>query len=87
MVLIALQNDEQGTRIGVTAGRSVGKAVQRNRAKRLLRSAVQPILDDLRTGWDLVLIARNPLMQAPFWQIQMTLKSLLDRARLIKNHE
>jgi ribonuclease P protein component len=87
LVLIALPSKEQATRIGVTAGRSVGKAVQRNRAKRILRSAIHPYLRQLRLGWDIILIARHRLLEATFQQTQAVLASLLGRASLLSNHE
>jgi len=87
MVLIAQPNELQAIRIGVTAGRSVGKAVQRNRAKRVLRSAMHPYLEQLRAGWDIVLIARHRLLEASFQQTQAALDALLGRARLLANHE
>jgi ribonuclease P protein component len=85
MVLIALPGEEPGIRIGVTAGRSVGKAVQRNRAKRILRSVLQPYLSELRPGWDIVLIARHPLVEADYKQAQSALANLIQRAKLLSN--
>jgi ribonuclease P protein component len=85
MVLVALPNPEAGVRIGVTAGRSVGNAVQRNRAKRILRSAVQPVLAELPPGWDIVLIARQPLVHAAFHQAQDALAALMQRAKLLND--
>jgi ribonuclease P protein component len=85
MVLVALPTPETVVRIGVTAGRSVGNAVQRNRAKRILRSAVQPVLSELPTGWDIVLIARQPLVKSNFQQAQSALMALMQRAKLIND--
>ncbi len=69
-------------RVGVTAGRSVGGAVQRNRAKRLLREAMRMLLPEIRPGWDLILIARQPLPGATYQQVQAALSQLMRRANL-----
>lgn len=75
------------SRIGVIASRSMGGAVQRNRAKRRLRAAVQPLIASIQPGWDLVVIARQPVGQAQFEQIQSALATLLQRAGLLSgNH-
>jgi ribonuclease P protein component len=69
--------------VAVIAGRSVGKAVQRNRAKRLLREAIRPLFSEMKTGWDLVLIARPRLLDASFPEVQTVMAQLLKRSRLI----
>jgi len=84
IVLIALPNElDHQSRIGIAAGRSVGNAVRRNRAKRLLRAAMQSYLSSLMSGWDLVLIARRPLAEVKYQQAQNALESLLHRAGLL----
>jgi len=83
IVLVALPSESSSLRIGIAAGRSVGNAVQRNQAKRRMRSAIQPWLEKLPPGWDLVLIARQPILAAPYDQLCVALRGLLRRARLV----
>lgn len=86
--LIVLQvkaGEHPGPRIGIAAGKTVGGAVQRNRAKRLLRAGLQPFLTQLSPGWDMVLIARAPIGHADFFQVQAAIQALLERAHLIEN--
>ncbi len=83
VVLVVQANEASNVRVGITAGRSVGGAVQRNRAKRLLREAMRPLLSDLPPGWDLILIARKALPAESLQDIRQALTSLLRRAEII----
>ncbi|PIX46802.1 MAG: ribonuclease P protein component [Anaerolineae bacterium CG_4_9_14_0_8_um_filter_58_9] len=76
-------SEAPGVRVGVAAGRTVGNAVQRNRAKRLLRAAMQNLYPKIVPGFDLVLIARQPLPSAALTQTQEALFTLLSRAGLL----
>ena len=53
-------DDEGSPRLGVSVGRKLGGAVERNRVKRLLREAFWASADDLRDGLDFVIVARPP---------------------------
>ena len=85
IVLIAQSTPEQATRVGVSAGRSIGNAAERNRAKRRMRAAIQPLLADLLPGWDLILIARRPILEADYSQVQAALLQLLQRSSLLNS--
>lgn len=84
LVLIALPKPEGEVRFGVSAGRRIGNAVQRNRAKRLIRAALLPYLDEVQPGWDVVILARAPLVGAGYAETHQALRSLLNRAGLLK---
>ncbi|MCC6261145.1 MAG: ribonuclease P protein component [Anaerolineales bacterium] len=82
-VLVALPSASQNLRIGVTAGKTVGTAVQRNRAKRLLREALRPLLPAIAPNWDLILIARPKLAATSLAETREAVIALLNRAKLI----
>ena len=83
VVLVVQTSELPRMRVGVTAGRSVGGAVQRNKAKRLLREAMRPLLPELLSGWDLILIARPALVSKSLQEISQVVTGLLRRARIL----
>ena len=66
------------TRVAVVAGRKVGGAVQRNRAKRRLRAALAG--GTLPAGLDVVVVARGGVLTADFTSLQAELAGLVKRA-------
>lgn len=88
MVLKTLASELPGFRLGIIAGRLVGGAVRRNRAKRLMRAAIRPLFPDINPGWDIILIARKTLFEASMLEIRSAISSLLKNSQLLpKNHD
>ena len=53
-----------GPRVGITAGKVLGKAVERNRIKRRVRAAIVGNLDVLRSDVDVVLHPKRSVLTA-----------------------
>jgi ribonuclease P protein component len=85
LVLKVLPNEENRLRIGITASKAVGGAVDRNRAKRRLRAVMDALIPQLPTGWDVVLVARKPVVTARYNDLTEVVMDLLSRASLIVN--
>jgi ribonuclease P protein component len=81
VVLKLLRNGLNHNRYGFVAGKRMGKAVVRNRVKRLLREAVRSIPTE--PGWDIVLIARNSAAGASYQRIGVAVRGVLLRAQVL----
>ncbi len=85
IVLIKLPNPDGLLRIGVSAGKAVGNAVTRNRAKRRMRASLSLLMKYIQPGWDLVFLARKPIVSVDFNQIITAEIQLLKRAGLLED--
>lgn len=83
VVLATMPNGSTHSRVGFSVSRYVGGAVKRNRVKRRLREAVRPMVECIVSGHDLVFIARNPVCDASFTDIQGAITKLLEQAGLL----
>jgi len=84
IVLIKHTNDSNTLRIGVAAGRSMGNAIQRNFSKRRLREVIRPTIPAIQTGWDIILLARKPLLKTTMDDLNLSLYNILKRSELLK---
>lgn len=69
-----------GTRVGMVVGKRIGNAVQRNRAKRLLREAVRLNRARIADGFEIVLIARAGCIRNTLRDNALDIIKLLGRA-------
>jgi ribonuclease P protein component len=87
IVLVVLPNELDISRFAVSAGRSIGNAVQRNRAKRVIRSALAIYTEKVNSGWDIIILARRAISKAKFLEISRALYGLFKSAQLINGNQ
>jgi ribonuclease P protein component len=85
LVLGFLPNELEQNRIAVIGGRAVGGAVQRNFAKRRIRAAFHDLQTELAQGYDLVLIARKPILNVDYQTLVDGMRALARQAGLMKD--
>jgi len=74
-------------RVGVTAGRKLGGAARRNRAKRRLREAFGRLKSRLSGRGDVVLAARSRALDARFSEILAEMEALCATGQILRVRE
>ena len=87
IVLIVMPAPGERFQIGIAASRSVGGAVQRNRAKRLLREALRPLLPQVNAGWYALLLCRRPIISSSLPEISQAMIQLFSKAGMMSNQD
>jgi ribonuclease P protein component len=75
---------ETPNRVGVITGKKIGGAVQRNRARRLLRESFRQHQHEFNQPVDLVLVARNSIVGKSFSEVEKDFLQALKRGGLLK---
>lgn len=75
------------TRLGITAGKKLGGAVVRNRAKRVITAAFAYNAASITEGFDFVIVARSRILKEKSTTVAMQLENLLRSAGLFANNE
>lgn len=84
LVLYARPNRTGKNRIGITAGKKLGKAVVRNRVRRRLREVYRLNEEKFQPGWDIVIVARSRCITASFDNLTNAYLSLAQKAGILK---
>ena len=58
VVTYVLKNRSRAVRIGITTSKKTGKAVKRNRSRRVIREAFRALYPSVKPGYDFVFVAR-----------------------------
>lgn len=84
LVVYALKTRRNVNRIGLTVTPKLGKAVVRNRIKRLLREAYRLNEDKICQSYDFILVARSKIVGAKCQKVEKELLKAINQLGLLK---
>ncbi|MBR2589612.1 MAG: ribonuclease P protein component [Clostridia bacterium] len=85
VVVYVKQNRLQHNRLGITSGKKIGKAVKRNRARRLIRVAFRSLQDKLDAHYDMIIVARTRCVYADSNEVTKDLKNCFIQAGILQD--
>ena len=83
LVTYVIKNRAGLCRIGITASKKIGNAVQRNRARRVIREAFRMIDPPLKGNYDIVFVSRTKTVLKKSTDVYEVMVSQLKQAGLI----
>ena len=81
-VVYCRRNGSDGNRLGITVSAKIGGAVQRNRIRRRLKEIYRLNEDKLKTGFDIVFVARGRSRNAGYKELESSVLRLLEKLKL-----
>jgi ribonuclease P protein component len=75
---------EEPFRLGVSVSKKLGNAVVRNRVRRVIKEIVRLNADRIAENYDLILIARKPVIEMDYKAIEKSLLHVLKKAMLLQ---
>ena len=84
LVTYALKTKNHNLRIGITTSKKVGKAVRRNRSRRVIRAAFAHLNTDRNAPFDIVFVARTKTAYCKSYDVEKHMKEHLSKLGVIK---
>lgn len=84
LVTYARKNRLGFARIGITAGKKLGGAVQRNRCRRVIRESYRKLHHRVVGGWDIVFVARRRTLEVKSTIILQVMENHLSALKVLK---
>ena len=86
LVTYAIKTKNNNLRIGITTSKKVGKAVQRNRCRRVIRAALAQLQADQSASYDIIFVARTRTAYCKSYEVEKAMRDHFTKIGINMNH-
>lgn len=83
LVLYILPNIYDYNRIGIAVSKKIGKSVKRNRIKRIIRESYRLNKNNIKNGFDIIILWKSKEIEAVYKNVFNDLRKLFEKSWLI----
>ncbi|MGN0457576.1 MAG: ribonuclease P protein component [Eubacterium sp.] len=87
LVTYAMKNRRGSCFYGITTSKKIGKAVDRNRAKRVIRASFEELKGDINGNWDFVFVARTKTTKVKMQEVRQAMYEQFCRLGVISDEK
>ena len=84
MYVLKQEENTENKRIGISASKKIGNSVVRHRIARVLRECFRLHRDELKSGYDIVVIARHPAAVMGYVEMSRAFMNLCSRMGIVE---
>ncbi len=82
LIFYYYKNRQNTNRLGITVSKAVGKAHDRNRAKRLIRASYRECMPKEINGYNIIISARSKMAYVPYDRVLSSMKYCIEKSEL-----
>lgn len=86
VVILYIKNNTQQNRLGIVASKKIGNSVKRNKARRRIKEIYRINENNLFKGYDIVIIAKSPINESSFGELQKSIINCFKRFKIWENN-